>query len=247
VGAGSLEGTHLSIRGPGVRLEATVPLFGAHNAMNTLEAVAAASETLRRLGRSDESIEADLRDAMARLRPPAGRMERVSTNADAPIVFVDFAHTDDALDKALSSVRPLVPAGRDLWVVVGCGGDKDQSKRPRMGRVACTHATRCVFTSDNPRTEPPGEIIRAMLQGVPVSARSGVMVHPDRARAIREAINGAAPGDVIVIAGRGHETEQEVAAPEGGVRRIPLDDRVVAREALRERRLRAQALAGETA
>ena len=116
-----------------------------------------------------------------------------------------------------------------------------------MGRVACTHATRCVFTSDNPRTEPPGEIIRAMLQGVPVSARSGVMVHPDRARAIREAINGAAPGDVIVIAGRGHETEQEVAAPEGGVRRIPLDDRVVAREALRERRLRAQALAGETA
>ncbi|MFI4898755.1 MAG: UDP-N-acetylmuramoyl-L-alanyl-D-glutamate--2,6-diaminopimelate ligase, partial [Phycisphaerales bacterium JB059] len=196
-GDGSLDGTPVSIRGPGVRLDATVPLFGAHNAMNTLEAVAAASETLRRLGRSDESIEADLRDAIPRLRAPAGRMERVSTSADGPVVFVDFAHTDDALDKTLASVRPLVPEGRDLWVVVGCGGDKDQSKRPRMGHVASTHATRCVFTSDNPRTEPPAEIIRAMLQGVPLGARSGVVVHPDRARAIREAVGGAAPGDVI--------------------------------------------------
>ena len=144
-------------------------------------------------------------------------MERVSDSQDAITVFVDFAHTDDALDKCLSSVRPLVPEGRDLWVVIGCGGCKDESKRPRMGRVASELATRCVFTSDNPRTEAPSKIIAGMIEGVPLNQRSGVIVHADRNRAIRSAIEGAAPGDVVVLAGRGHETFQEIGSLEGGV------------------------------
>ncbi len=243
--ASTLEGSELTIRGPGCQIDAHVPLFGAHNAMNTLQAVASAADALRRLGRTQESIQDDLARALPRLRPPAGRMERVSTREDAITVFVDFAHTDDALDKCLSSVKPLVPEGRRLWVVIGCGGCKDGSKRPRMGRVASELATRCVFTSDNPRTEAPSKIIAGMIEGVPEADRSGVIVHADRNRAIRAAIEGAGPGDVVVLAGRGHETFQEIGSLGGGVLRVPFDDRVVAREALREIRLRHAQPAGD--
>ena len=240
VKAGSLDGSDLEIRGPNIAIDARVPLFGDHNAMNTLEAVACACDVLRRHGRSDESIAEDLTSALPRTHAPAGRMERVSTSADAATVFVDFAHTDDALDKCLASVRTHLPEGRDLWVVIGCGGNKDQTKRPRMGRVAAERATRAVFTSDNPRTEPPNDIITGMMEGVEQAKRHDVLVHADRRCAIRAAIEGAGKGDVIVLAGRGHESEQEVAAPEGGVVRVPLDDRKIARDVLREVRLRRE-------
>ena len=239
--ASTLEGSELNIRGPGVALETHTPLFGAHNAMNTLQGVASASEALRRFGRTPDAIREAIARSLPRLRPPAGRMERVSTDEDRAMVFVDFAHTDDALGRCLEGVRPLVPEGRQLWVVIGCGGNKDVSKRPRMGRVASELSDRCVLTSDNPRTEPPSKIIADMIEGVPRERRDRVVVHADRRRAIRAAIEGAAPGDVVVLAGRGHERFQEVASPEGGTLRVPFDDRVVAREILREVRLRQPA------
>lgn len=241
----TLEGSDLQIQGPAWSIEARVLLFGEHNAMNTLQAVACANDALQRLGRTDESIRDDLARALPRLRPPSGRMELVSTPDDAATVFVDFAHTDDALEKCLASVKPLVPHGKDLWVVIGCGGNKDESKRPRMGRVASDLATRCVFTSDNPRSEPPSKIIAGMIEGVTRGLRSDVIVHADRTFAIRAAIEGAREGDVVVLAGRGHETHQEIASPDGGVLRMPFDDRLVAREVLREVRLRGEQPAGD--
>jgi len=240
-------GSTIRVRGPGIDVEAVTPLLGAYNAMNALQAVAAGAAALRRAGRGDDAIAGAARAMLERARPPRGRLERVTREGDDVAVFVDFAHTDDALEKAISALRAVLPAGAGLWVVVGCGGNKDQTKRPRMGRVVAALADHAVFTSDNPRTEPPGQIISQMMGGVPEPARRRVLVQADRARAIRHAIEHASPGDVIVLAGKGHETEQELPGADGGVVRIAFDDREVARGALALRRVRARARAGGAA
>jgi UDP-N-acetylmuramyl-tripeptide synthetase len=166
--------------------------------------------------------------ACADLLPVPGRMERINV-AGKPLVAVDYAHTPDALDKALQALRPLAAQrGGRLWCVFGCGGDRDPTKRPLMAAVAEKDADLVVVTSDNPRGEKPEAIISQVLLGL--SHAAGVEVEIDRARAIAESISAAAPQDVILIAGKGHEDYQEVA----GVKH-PFSDQVHAREALEVR------------
>lgn len=166
--------------------------------------------------------------ACGHLLPVPGRMERLH-RPGLPLVAVDYAHTPDALDKALSALRPLAQQrGGRLWCVFGCGGDRDATKRPLMAAIAEQHADQVVVTSDNPRSEPPQDIISQILRGL--SRRDRVQVEADRARAIEGAILAAGPADVILLAGKGHEDHQEIA----GVR-MPFDDRTHARAALDRR------------
>jgi UDP-N-acetylmuramoyl-L-alanyl-D-glutamate--2,6-diaminopimelate ligase len=192
------------------------PLRGEFNVSNCLAAFAAA----RVLGLDSEAIVRGI----ARVANVSGRMERV--DAGQPfLVLVDYAHTPDGLDRVLHAARSLA-AGR-LVVVFGCGGDRDRAKRFPMGRTATAGADHTVITSDNPRSEDPAAIIAEVERG----AREGggpYVVEPDRRSAIRLALEGAGRGDVVVIAGKGHETEQEFA--DGPV---AFDDRVVAAQELR--------------
>ena len=168
--------------------------------------------------------------ACAALTPVPGRMQRVDIGGDgAPLVVVDYAHTPDGLDKALLALAPTAAVrGGVLWCVFGCGGNRDAGKRPLMGAVAARRAGRLVVTSDNPRDEAPAEIVAQVLAGVPPGTAVEAIV--DRAEAIAHALRGAAPRDVVVIAGKGHEDYQETA----GVRR-PFSDAAVAGAALRAR------------
>lgn len=162
------------------------------------------------------------------LLPVPGRMERLQ-EAGQPIVAVDYAHTPDALDKALQALRPLAQQrGGRLWCVFGCGGDRDPTKRPLMAAVAEKNADRVVVTSDNPRSEKPETIISQILLGL--SHHECVQVQADRELAIAQTVAAAAANDVILLAGKGHEDYQEVA----GVKH-PFDDRVHARAALKAR------------
>jgi UDP-N-acetylmuramoyl-L-alanyl-D-glutamate--2,6-diaminopimelate ligase len=152
------------------------------------------------------------------------------------LAVVDYAHTPAAVTTLLETVRSVV-TGRVL-VVLGCGGDRDRAKRPLMGAAAAEQADVAVLTSDNPRSEDPQAILDAMLRGVddvPPDRRAEVLVEPDRALAIQAAVARARPGDVVVVAGKGHETGQT----QGDVVR-PFDDRVVLRESLQELRASTQ-------
>ncbi len=163
--------------------------------------------------------------ALATLRPVPGRMQRVSVGAAADAgtteemrrsdvdVVVDYAHTPDALQQVLRALAPLAAARKGrLWCVVGCGGDRDASKRPLMGAAAAQGAHQVVLTSDNPRSEDPARILQQMLAGIPASAlQQRVRVIEDRRAAIAHAVQAAAPGDVVLLAGKGHERTQEVA------------------------------------
>jgi UDP-N-acetylmuramoyl-L-alanyl-D-glutamate--2,6-diaminopimelate ligase len=194
----------------------TSPLRGAFIVSNCLAAFAAARE----LGIDDEAA---CRGIASVDRVP-GRLDPVDEGQPF-LVLVDYAHTPDGLDNVLRAARRLA-AGRVL-VVFGCGGDRDRAKRPLMGRAATSLAELSVITSDNPRSEDPMAIIDEVREG----ARAGggaFAVEPDRRAAIRLAVREAAPGDVVVIAGKGHEAVQEVA---GDV--VAFDDRVVASEELR--------------
>ena len=155
------------------------------------------------------------------LAPRWGRLELVPCASRAK-VYVDFAHTPDGLEKVLSAARGFTPPGGRLWVVFGAGGDRDPLKRPLMGAACARLADRLVVTSDNPRSEDPMAIIGGIMAGV--GARDGVAVEPDRAKAIGLALSEAGVDDVVIIAGKGHETTQEI----GGVKH-PFDDREVVR------------------
>jgi UDP-N-acetylmuramoyl-L-alanyl-D-glutamate--2,6-diaminopimelate ligase len=202
------------------------PLPGRFNVLNSLVALAAA----RALGVEDAAIAAALPQAGG----VPGRFEPVNAGQDFAVI-VDYAHKPDALDNVLRTAREL--AQRDLVVVVGAGGDRDTGKRPMMGAAAARHADRVVITSDNPRSEDPEAIIAAIAAGADEARLEGaarardVARVTDRRAAIEQAIGGAGTGDVVVIAGKGHETYQEIA---GGVK-LPFDDRQVAREALHAR------------
>ena len=212
------EGVHLSTAAGNWTLPMELP--GEHNAMNLAQAWAAAHAC-------GESPEARLERARS-LPTPRGRLEPVHGGGPGPRVYVDFAHTDGALGTALQALRPLVSEPGRLIVVFGCGGDRDQHKRPRMAAIACELADEVHVTSDNPRTEAPGDIIDDILVGTSNSAR--VAVEQDRARAIAGAIEQARPEDVILVAGKGHEAEQII-----GTERLPFDDRAVAMAALSSR------------
>jgi UDP-N-acetylmuramyl-tripeptide synthetase len=191
------------------RLPLTTQLIGAFNVSNVLGVIAA----MRTLGVSL----ADAVQACAHLMPVPGRMECVSA-AGHPLVAVDYAHTPDALAKALDALRPLVQAraGR-LWCVFGCGGNRDSTKRPLMGAVAGAHADRVVVTSDNPRGEAMDAIISQILLGL--TGVSQVQVEPDRGCAIAQVLAQASPADVVLLAGKGHEDYQEIAG-----KRLPFSD-----------------------
>jgi UDP-N-acetylmuramoyl-L-alanyl-D-glutamate--2,6-diaminopimelate ligase len=198
----------------GMRLRS--PLPGRFNVLNVLAAVAVA----RALGVDDATIER----ALPAAAPVPGRFEPVDEGQPFA-VLVDYAHTPDSLENVLRAARELAE-GR-LHVVFGAGGDRDRDKRPLMGAAAARGADRVIVTSDNPRSEAPTAIIEQILAG----AGAGVESEVDRRKAIAEAIGSAEPGDVVVIAGKGHEQGQEF---EGG-RKEPFDDVTVAREALRAR------------
>ncbi|WP_205698699.1 UDP-N-acetylmuramoyl-L-alanyl-D-glutamate--2,6-diaminopimelate ligase [Conexibacter sp. SYSU D00693] len=200
-------------------LELRVPLPGRFNVLNALGAVAAA----RALGVDDATIAAALPTA----RTAPGRFEPVD-EGQRFAVLVDYAHTPEALDNVLVAARELT-SGRVL-VVFGAGGDRDRAKRPLMGAAAAAHADVVVVTSDNPRSEEPRAIIDEVLAGT-TGARGEVVAVEDRREAIGHAVAAARDGDVVVVAGKGHEQGQELA---GGVK-VPFDDVQVAREALRAR------------
>ncbi len=242
----SLEGDRLEIRGPAEPDQTTAPhfstrvsLFGPHNAINTLQALAAAWAILEAAGIEPETRRRRLADALTLIHPPRGRLEPVHTPADDIAVFVDFAHTHDAIERALRAVRQTMPARAALHAVFGCGGLRDRTKRPRMGRAAAEIAERVTITSDNPRAESPSAIVDEILAGIPRQRRSHVQIHIDRAEAIRNAIEQAEPGDAVVIAGKGHETEQILPDGRGGTSTRHFSDQDTARRALAERRERS--------
>jgi UDP-N-acetylmuramoyl-L-alanyl-D-glutamate--2,6-diaminopimelate ligase len=153
-----------------------------------------------------------------------GRMQKIG---DRPLVVVDYAHTPDALEKVLQALRPLAEArGGRLAAVFGAGGDRDVAKRPRMGAIAARLADHVIVTSDNPRSEDPLAIIAAVSAGIPKIHET----EPDRTRAIEKAVSEAAPADVVLIAGKGHESYQEIAG-----KRLPFSDAAVAGAALARR------------
>jgi len=194
-------------------LELETRLRGRFNVENVLGAVAAA----RLLGIEDDAIARGVRE----LRGVPGRFEAVDEGQPFA-VLVDYAHTPDSLENVLRTARDL--AQNRLICVFGCGGDRDRGKRPLMGRIASELADLAIVTSDNPRSEEPDAIIGEIVAG----AAGEIEVEPDRREAIARAIDAAQEGDVVVIAGKGHEQGQQFAD-----RTVPFDDRDVAREALR--------------
>ncbi len=191
------------------------PLIGGYNVENSLMAMS----IMRSLG----AREIDIARAMSEVPSIPGRFELVSTGQIT--VVVDYAHTPEGLRRLLSDVRELMDDGQ-LITVFGCGGDRDRDKRPQMGSVVTSLSDITIVTSDNPRSEPPDAIIEAIMVGV--AADSHVYRLSDRRSAIAKALEIAEPGDVVVLAGKGHETTQVV-----GDQMLPFDDRVVAKELLR--------------
>lgn len=150
--------------------------------------------------------------ALAGLSPVPGRLQAVHGAAAGPLVLVDYAHTPDALQVVLNALRPLAQArGGQLWCVFGCGGNRDTGKRPLMGRAAVESADYVVVTSDNPRAEEPGDIIAQIVDGLAQQQSQKVRIEPIRSRAILQAVWSAQTADVVLVAGKGHETTQEVA------------------------------------
>ncbi len=198
----------------GVRMRTPHP--GPFNVLNALAAIHAA----RALGVEDRVIA----PALARAGRVPGRFEPVDEGQDFAVI-VDYSHTPDSLENVLKAARELAGQARVICVF-GCGGDRDRAKRPLMGRIASEWADRAIVTSDNPRSEEPEEIIREVIAAMPDPEWT-----VDRREAIDRAIAGAGPGDVVVVAGKGHEQGQEFA----GGRKVPFDDVEVAREALRSR------------
>ncbi|MFL5821947.1 MAG: UDP-N-acetylmuramoyl-L-alanyl-D-glutamate--2,6-diaminopimelate ligase [Solirubrobacteraceae bacterium] len=210
-----LEGSRFTVQMPeGERLALRSPLRGRFNVYNVLGAFAAA----RTLGVATELAAA----AIERGGQVPGRLQPVEEGQDFA-VLVDYAHTPDSLENVLRAARELTD--RRLHVVFGCGGDRDRAKRPLMGEVATRLADRVIVTSDNPRSEDPEAIIDEILAGTGPAVEHNV----DRREAIAQAVAGADPGDVVLIAGKGHEQGQEFEAG----RKIPFDDVTVARDVLR--------------
>ena len=235
------DGSAFRVIGPGgVETDASLALVGPFNVANAMGAIAALVEA---------GIGLD--DAVAGVGScpgVPGRLERVGAGGAAPdlpayssayssaylsdlTVLVDYSHKPGAVEAVLGALRPVTQG--NLIIVLGCGGDRDRAKRPLMGAAAAALADVAIFTSDNPRSEDPLAILAAMLDGatrVPPSRRARVIVEPDRAAAIGLAVSSAAKGDVILVAGKGHERGQYVAG-----RVLPFDDREVTAEALRHR------------
>jgi len=228
-----MDGTSARVRLPTGSLDLELPLVGDFNVENALVACGIAAA----LGASPETIAA----GVASCRQVPGRVERIEGGGrDEPTVLVDYAHTPDAVEKLMRTLRPLTP-GR-LITVFGCGGDRDRSKRPLMAEAAASHSDRIVATSDNPRTEDPDGILADVVEGLAKRERvspgrvdtteNGYCVLPDRREAIALAIGIAHSDDTVVIAGKGHEDYQII-----GSDKLPFSDTDEARRALRRKAL----------
>ncbi len=215
------DGSTFRLIGPGgVEADVSVGLAGVFNVANAVGALVALVEAGIRL-----------EDAVAGLAAcpgVPGRLERVPAPGLGLTAFVDYSHKPGAVEAVLRSLRPVTQG--NLIIVLGCGGDRDRAKRPMMGAAAASLADVAVLTSDNPRSEDPLAILSAMLDGVlsvPQAERARVIIEPDRAAAIAQAVTLASPGDVVVVAGKGHETGQYVADSV-----LPFDDRQVTADVL---------------
>jgi UDP-N-acetylmuramoyl-L-alanyl-D-glutamate--2,6-diaminopimelate ligase len=215
------DGSTFRVIGPGgVEADVSAGLAGVFNVANALGAVVALVEAGVRLE--------DAVAGIAACPGVPGRLERVPAPGLDVTAFVDYSHKPGAVEAVLRSLRPVTQS--NLIIVLGCGGDRDRAKRPMMGAAAASLADVAILTSDNPRSEDPLAILDAMLDGVlsvPQTERARVIIEPDRAAAIWQAVSMATAGDVIVVAGKGHETGQYVA---GSV--LPFDDRQVTAAAL---------------
>jgi UDP-N-acetylmuramoyl-L-alanyl-D-glutamate--2,6-diaminopimelate ligase len=215
----SLDCTTFILRTPTGEVPARLPLVGVHNVRNALAAAASATA----LGWPVEAIVRGLAGA----EPLPGRLEPVTAGTQFP-VFVDYAHTPDALEQVLRALRQV--GERRLVVVFGCGGDRDPGKRASMGEVVGRLADVPIVTSDNPRSEDPQAIVDAVMDGVRASGNPRALMIPDRREAIAAALSLADERCLVLIAGKGHETEQIFAD-----RSVPFDDRLVVRELARRR------------
>jgi UDP-N-acetylmuramoyl-L-alanyl-D-glutamate--2,6-diaminopimelate ligase len=217
LGSEGVRGRMLTPQGEGLFRS---PLVGRFNLMNLLQAIGVLQQQGIPL--------APLLDGLASFRGVPGRMERVQVGQGEglPAVLVDYAHTPDGLENALAACRPFT--GGRLICVFGCGGDRDRSKRPQMGAIAARLADAVVVTSDNPRTEDPQRILDDVVAGIP--AGTTLRVEGDRATAIASVVAEASPGDLVLIAGKGHEDYQIL-----GTTKIHFDDREEAEKALRVR------------
>jgi UDP-N-acetylmuramoyl-L-alanyl-D-glutamate--2,6-diaminopimelate ligase len=226
------DGSTFSVVGPGgVQADASVTLPGPFNVANALAAIVALVEVGVGLGTAVAGV--------AACPGVPGRLERVEAGHDLT-VLVDYSHKPGAVEAVLTALRPVTQGS--LRIVLGCGGDRDTAKRPLMGATAAELADVAILTSDNPRSEDPLAILSQMLDGVlsvPPQDRGRVIIEPDRAAAIALAIGGAAKGDVVLIAGKGHERGQYI-----GDQVIPFDDREVAAQAIADRDLAGRELAG---
>lgn len=219
-----INGLTLDVRTPKGSVSVRSSLVGRPNVYNILAATAAATAL-------DLPLDAVAKGVHALPGVP-GRFEVVSSSADDLTVVVDYAHTDDALRNLLETARPLAP--RRLVTVFGCGGDRDTTKRPLMGMVAARLSDVVIVTSDNPRSEDPSRIIDDVRRGITPASHAGRQVEVrsivDRAEAIERAVSMSEPGDLVLIAGKGHEKYQQI-----GSRVLPFDDVAVAQDALRRR------------
>ncbi|MDO9516338.1 MAG: cyanophycin synthetase, partial [Syntrophales bacterium] len=229
----SIDGIDARIRGAGGEFPISSVLTGEFNLSNILAAAAAASS----LGIPQK----DIQSGIGALAVIPGRLERVSIPGQ-PVVFVDYAHTGDALEKVLGTLSAF--REKRIITVFGCGGDRDRTKRPGMGKIATELSDLAIITSDNPRTEDPLGIIDEIEGGIeagsiryaPEDITGGFMVKgytivADRREAIALAVSVADDSDIVLVAGKGHEDYQIM-----GTLRLPFDDRVVVREALSTRR-----------
>lgn len=194
----------------------SIQLAGKFNIYNTLASIAVGLISNIELSNIISSLE--------EIKGVAGRFELVNNGQDFSVI-VDYAHTPDSLENVLKTIQQI--AEKDIYVVVGCGGDRDKTKRPLMAKIACQYGTHPIFTSDNPRSEDPKEILKDMEAGVQGGNYQTIM---DRKNAIHYAISQAKTGDVVLIAGKGHETYQII-----GDKTYDFDDRIVAKEAIEER------------
>lgn len=209
-----IDGLHLEMNGVPLH----VRLVGKFNASNLL----AIYGTAILLG-EDES---EVLTSLSKLKPAEGRFDLVTGRKPVSAV-VDYAHTPDALQNVLSTLIQVRNPGSQIICIVGCGGDRDKTKRPKMARIAVENADQVILTSDNPRTENPESILDQMWEGVPEDKQDQVLRITDRKEAIRTGVKMAKPGDIILVAGKGHEKYQEVHG-----QRFPFDDKKVLAEAL---------------
>jgi UDP-N-acetylmuramoyl-L-alanyl-D-glutamate--2,6-diaminopimelate ligase len=212
-----IQGSSFRLVTPEGEFPATLPWLGRFNVANALGAATAAILA----GVPAEIVAA----ALGRAPAVPGRMEAVPGSGEVT-VLVDYAHTADAVEAALATLRPITRGS--LWIVLGAGGDRDHGKRPKMAAAAARLADRVILTSDNPRSEDPAAILREMAAGLPQGA--AVQKIESRAEAIRTAVRSAGSGDVVLVAGKGHEETQEIRGE-----KFPFSDRREVEKALAER------------